>query len=800
MHTGYFKQLKRLFLIAFICLANVGFSQSDTTRFEQVRGLLDFYLYLLNTVGGESTPASYKETIFNESFSKGFGSAEVQIEDDLLKDRSVITNKNVVAYLRDVDFFFQDISFVFENIEISAQYKVDSSLYFLVSFDKKMNGTTIEGHAFDLTVQRFLEVNYDPLEDDLKIASSYTTKIKRDKELLAWWETLSFGWVSIFKEHVSFDSVTVPVIERVISMDSLNIAGNEMILNIEPLVAFRDLRYINISNTRVRDLTPLRHSTGITTLKASQTPITNIEVLSYHKSLREVAINNSRVRDIKVLAELPSVESLNLSNTSIAVFEPISHLVNLKGLDLSNTTFFQLAHIRSTNLKVLDVSQTHVTDIDPMAQLHSLEKLDISNNTILRLDALSNLPQLEELIIEGTLVASLSPLENLPVLHKISADNTPITEEDARAFMRKNPNMVVVTNGKELTEWWTALPPTWKSGLRPYLREEGTITGLVRLLNIEKLVVENKSVVSGAPLSRFKNLTYLDISNTQISKLNFISQLTLLKHLVANRIPCATLSGLEAHPQLAHIELRESRLATIEGLISIPNLSFIDIDNTPVAAQKNRQIELLLEKRDLAVIYRTNFLENWRKSLPSSWKTALSVESLNAQELHRLTQKSELNITGDRITNLDPLKVFFKLSSLSIDQSALTSLEGIQLHGKLKALAITNCPLQNIDAIQPMALTRLDISNTGVSSLDILQNMRSLKSLKCAGTQIKRLRAIEGLVNIEELDVSNTNIYRLDKLEAIRNLKRLSCYNTRLKQSEVDDFRKSKPKCEVVFY
>src|SRR6476619_1766197 len=77
----------------------------------RVKEMIGFLGYLLNTLGDPETPAQDKAVIVNESYSKIFRDGKVQVEDDLDASRVVITNKDIQAYLKDVDFFFTNAKF-----------------------------------------------------------------------------------------------------------------------------------------------------------------------------------------------------------------------------------------------------------------------------------------------------------------------------------------------------------------------------------------------------------------------------------------------------------------------------------------------------------------------------------------------------------------------------------------------------------------------------------------------------------------------------------------------------------------
>jgi Leucine-rich repeat (LRR) protein len=80
-----------------------------------------------------------------------------------------------------------------------------------------------------------------------------------------------------------------------------------------------------------------------------------------------------------------------------------------------------------------------------------------------------------------------------------------------------------------------------------------------------------------------------------------------------------------------------------------------------------------------------------------------------------------------------------------------------------------------------------------------LWKLNTLKKLNLAGTQIKRLDAMEKLTNLESLDFSNTNVGKISPLDNLP-LKTLKCYNTKVSGKTIEKFKASHPECTVVFY
>src|SRR5688500_15974529 len=154
---------------------------------EKVKDLVAFFQLLLNTLGSNSTSARDKEIVITESYAKVFRDDKVQVEDDLAETRSTITNKDVVAYLKDVDFFFENVSFEFITDDIKEGVNANGQVFYKVSLRRILNGKMANGKTISNTIPRFIEVNYDADAEDLKIVSIYTNEFDEKEALTNWW-------------------------------------------------------------------------------------------------------------------------------------------------------------------------------------------------------------------------------------------------------------------------------------------------------------------------------------------------------------------------------------------------------------------------------------------------------------------------------------------------------------------------------------------------------------------------------------------------------------------------------------
>lgn len=235
-----------LFLI--FLLPGTSFAQEDISpeKIEEykanVQNLVDFLEYPFNTLGNQKTSARDKDVIINQSYSKIFRDADVQVEDDLDDERETLINKGVQAYLKDIDFFFKEVEFSLNVSSIDYHFTADKELYFVVNLTRTLTGITVTDESVSSNKERFIEVNFDEAAQDLRIVSIYTTKIDEKDELFAWWNKMSEAWRQVLgHEAIITDTILLSnVIEindtmaiaqyyglKLVSVDTILVYGND---------------------------------------------------------------------------------------------------------------------------------------------------------------------------------------------------------------------------------------------------------------------------------------------------------------------------------------------------------------------------------------------------------------------------------------------------------------------------------------------------------------------------------------------------------------------------------------------
>jgi len=790
-----------------------GYTMEQVTEFSaKVEDQVRFLEYLLNTIGNQETSPRDKDVIIRESYLKIFRDEKVQVEDDLLLDRKVVTNKDVTAYLKDIEFFYKNTEFKFKIREVKPAQKESGEVYFLASLDRTISATTTSGEKITNTKPRFVEVNLDEKSQELKIVSVYTTKISRDEELTAWWEGLDGPWRNYFQSRFNLteaDSVNLEWYYRFVSIDSLDISGNTEIGGLSPLSELRDLKVIDISNTGITDLSPISNVTFLESLTISNTETNDIQFIKYSDRLKHLDISNTKIEDISQLLNLKSLVSLNVEKTPILSFAVLNEFKNLNQLDVTGSGFNNVENIKDLKqLQNLTLSGNYMINLSTLSSLSSLTFLDLSQTNVQDLAPIASLNNLEFLDITGSEVADITPLESLPTLKKVLADETKLSQLAANNFVRKNPQVLLIHHVKNLEGWWSNLSAEWKSVLKrnnPAIKSDNpSIEILTQTITVAQLDLDSAQLEDLIPITRFVNLSTLHFSNNSIQDLLPLSEVKTLVKLIGKNTLVTDLSILQENDLLEYIDLEFSPIKSIEDIMSFPKLGYLNVNGADF--DQNTIPEILIQRPAINVIYRSEELNSWWSQLDSQWKSVFQKQytlgdSPNSEELHLLAAKSELSFERVLIPDLTALSVFVNLRILEVFDVQISSVAPLSAMNLLTKLRLSQVPIGDFLPISGLvSLVELDLSNTGIEDLTPISNLSLLKKLNISGTNLKTLKGLESLLELEELDVASTNLRNLKPIDGLQNLKKLTCFNTNLTSRAVDSFKSSHPDCEVRFY
>jgi Leucine-rich repeat (LRR) protein len=792
--------------------ANVSAQQakSEIKQHEQeVRDMVKFLEYILNTLGSSESSARDKDVLVTESYTKIFRDGKVQVEDDLVEKRNVITNKDVQAYLKDVDFFFQDVKFEFTIKDIKGSVNSNGKLFYKVSLVRNMRGTNMDGAAVNSTLPRFVEINYDQNAKDLKIVSIYTKEFDERTSLLAWWNTLSFEWQSFFKKRINLttDSMDITDIQTVMDVESIDLSQNHLVQNIEPLSALINLQVLNISHTSIADLSPLRNLTGLVELNAAHTPVEDATALRYSDNMTKLNLSYTKVADLGFAERMTRLEKLELRGTPISDFTPLGSLTTVKLLDLAGTGIAAVAPISTlTNLTELNLSGTMVDDLNPISGLKQVNTLYLDSSRVVQLNSLKGLENLEKISVNWTQVADLTALLSLQKLQRIYCDHTLIRKDVAESFMATNPRVLVIYDSEDMRGWWNALPEPWKAAFvkSASIGQDPTNEELARLPNIDSLNLSGITAIQHLePLRNVPRLRSLKINKTSVSDLTPLREQRLITVLDISDTKVSNIDVVSNFSKLGILRADRSAVVNISALSNVGAIRKLYLDGTAITDSVVR--DFLNKQPKCLVVFKTDTLVSWWRDLPSAWREALNeqvdiTDANQKEDLHRLVEGEVVRVKDAAISNLSVLQEFVRLKELDFSGTSVSDLSALVNIPTLRILRATNSPIKNLEPLRSMTqLSAIDISNTPVEDLRPIRALQELKSFNCSGTQVSSLSALEELSALESLDCSNTGVKKIDSLYPLP-LKSLKCYNTKITGKAVDKFRESNPNCKVVHY
>ena len=839
--------MKKLLFIALLLMfchsVNAQKSNLSKTELEeysqQIRSMVKYLEETFSFIGDPENTAQEKDIIFKESYSKIFRDDEVQIEDDLDDNRSTNINKDVQAYLKDIDFFFKDAAFTLKVEDIKPQTNDKGETYFKVTMMRTIVGHNIVGDTVNSTIKRYMEVNVDRSKKDLKIVSMYTTKPNETEELRVWWNRMPSVWKMYFGEnryildsiemadiiHIYRDSIVIvndSLMESTIACDmpvlyekltditkttEVDVSHNKNITTLDPLIELSELQNLDCSNTNVEDISPIRNLNKINALDISNTLITDISDLRYANNIKTLNAENIRLSDIEIIGLYGQLTNLSVAGTDVSDISMLENCEQLVDLNMSSTKVTSLDSIvLPQSIRFLNLSNTEIDDISNLSNLENLQVLIIDDTYVTDLSPLAGLSKLTELQCKNTSVSDIMPLKDLQNLVRIYCDNTKIDSEKAESFRSENRRTIVIYETKVLQDWWNRLHISWKrvfaaqnnTSLDPSPEELHNIIcmksltldhsfldamPIERLTNLEELNLESSKIADLTPLHTLHNLRYLNIKNTKVTDLAPLSDLT----------------------NLQEINMENTNVEKLECLCDLSNLVKINAENTKV--KSDQVLKLRLAQPKVTVIYQTEELQIWWNTLDNNWREAfrntIDIDTNpKAEQLQAIANIEELTVDSRIIiNNLEPLTKLMFLKKLIINDNHITDLSPLSESQQLRELNIDGNAIADLSVLSNLkSMEVLSIENTNVIDINALEDMKELRMLNISNTKIKNIKMLSSCISLEELNISNTNVKTLSSVSKIESLRYIKAINTKIKAKEINSLRTKRPDINILYH
>ncbi len=608
-------------------------------------------------------------------------------------------------------------------------------------------------------------------------------------------------------------------VDDFVALESLSCASNEL-TDLE--VSFnQQLDSLNFSNNGVTSIDLIENG-QLRSLDCSNNPLGDL-VLSENQNLEQLYCRNIQLEilDVEVNTALiilsasnNEIESVGLvNNTSIQILDLSSNrLVEINDLDqLLNITSFSVASNEITDIN-LEVN-TLLTNIDVSSnQLESLNVQNGNNDQLLRFNAVNN-PDLSCIEIdnenqigdewqkdesasysqncryEDTFVPDDGFEQALAMYDDIPNDNyVPTANISSLSNLDISNNSISDLTGLEdFTELQSLNCSSINIGNRLDLRPNTNLTEIICANNqIDSLFVSDNYIIQTLDISSNQ---FLEINIEVFSDLisfkcddNQFTDLDLSVNTNLTEISCAT-------NQLVTLSVNNgnNNNLTIFNTLNNPNLACVEIDDVS-------NIGANWQKDDTAS-YAENCYYNQTFIPDDGFEQAIINLGLDSGVLNdyvptaAIRSITNLNISGNEISDLTGLQDFVNLVSFNCSNNLLTSIDisnnvllerllcsgnqltslDVSLNTSLIEIDVSDNRLANIDVSTNTVLGQLNCSSNQLTSIDIIQNP-NIEVLLCSSNQLITVNANNGfntiLENIDLTDNSNLTCILVDDIAA----------------------------------
>lgn len=351
-------------------------------------------------------------------------------------------------------------------------------------------------------------------------------------------------------------------IEQCKSLRTLDLSGTR-ITEFSPIAKLKNLSRLLLRETQIADLSGIEKLKRLKTIDFSGCPIVSIPDLTELESLKEIDLSNTPLNDLASLGKLknrfPGLRkpSINLARIHATDFSPLKNIKAASKLDLSGTKIIDLGDLPLA--EELSISHTKVTSLLGLQTSLSfrgrqvvLEKLDLSQSKVTDISPLANANALVMLNLAGTKVEDFSPLANLDNLIDLDLSETGLTDAT-----------VLHTSAIKLE--------TLNLSNTPF----ADLKQLAAMTQLSSLKLSGTQIVDLQPIEEFLpwGLDSLDLTNCKLTDIEPLKQLQGLLQLKLNCEGLTDLSPLSSMTILKILSL-ENVSPTLD-LTPISNLEYV---------------------------------------------------------------------------------------------------------------------------------------------------------------------------------------------------------------------------------
>lgn len=576
----------------------------------------------------------------------------------------------------------------------------------------------------------------------------------------------------------------ISAISSALHLEYLSLAGSTKLDNLKCLNTLKNLEYLGLSKTSIKNLEGLEHAELLMALDVNETPLENFDALGELANLRLIIANECKeLKSLKGLKKSVCLKELNL--------EKCAALASLDGLE--NSTELSLINLNKTGLK-------HLDPLKSCAKLvNNIKWEDEAYNAVVKKFDESYGLSISNINYRPDITREYYPQRawNEPALREFSIVDCP-NLESIEGLKSAGIQVLQVMNCTKLIDinymsTFTALQCCDFTDCA----ELASVDSLANLPLLDRLIL--KKCYKAKPKPRFLVMDSVEKVNeylfkfkkektkVEISKDKKGAKDKLQELLLSNDYNQINL-GLDLAKSISDFEIFGHLLHGVQLINNqiIPNSTFLGNDKNKAFLTYALEGLLSVAPKDIevAVLYRKSLktkeirgahftslisisgLENLESLTIAETGITIFSDTSNLQNLEKLVLKKNAGLK-----DLSGLKELKKLKSIQIENCGIVDLKGFTDLMHLESIEISGCiGLKTTDGIMNMpalAKIRLEFC-TNLENIDALGNLSKLNEISLS--YCPSIQQLKPLTKLYALQVLKMDKHKLSNLDGISEL------------------------------
>ncbi len=654
-------------------------------------------------------------------------------------------------------------------------------------------------------------------------------------------------------------------LENFENLVTLNLSKNVIIVA-NPLKQLSKLENLNISENPINTeiLSTISELTTLKQLSVRNTQM-NGDQLDYFKNLNNLEtliLAGNNISAIEKISGLTGLTQLDISvNTSFTDFGQVTSFVNLTGLNISGTGITTFEGIKNlTKLEKLYAADnneiTTTAGINPLFETQRVTKTDdetgkteivtepvLSHLTVLNLSSIGvdtkrpsisfsnigKLTTLQELHLASNEISNISGVTNLINLNYLDLQHNKLTTSAIQSLIQKKNNEVVTENtllaekidlkGNEIVDIgvfneypadikWLDLSENHIYDITPlekhsfsealFLRDQDITFGLFnKTVNINHYIIlptifTYSKDTNGLIYSENVEFEYTDGVTLNPDYTNPLEYNVIINHDKTSKDELSvTLRGGVADGTVLHFKIGSK--GNVNCLIE--SLLFKDSNLNVAIYNKLQTVTSIKYFENIPLIINVN-----RDAVDAIKELNLQHTDSSAEKIKDLTGLENfynlpvLYLQNNDVSTIEQLATCTKLQTLNLasNSNIADNNNSISKMTALSTLNLSNTGMTNIDTLNELIATKknkmaiLDLSDNGLANIEGLENLTTLQNLAIANEKLtdENIAKLNTLTNLKTLNINGNQIKNIDALSELSQLKYLYFNNNMVESLE----------------